>query len=135
MAASHRVTLHCGGKKPATRRIAVQCDTDEEAAFCAMQWVVWSHAKGRPRKLPRYTQWRVEALRDNDIVLVREGTYDDAKKECPQEDTAETIIGTVQSATFSGSAKRQSTAKTGRQGRNKPKSRLAALVERTLANR
>lgn len=135
MTAPYRVTTSCGGKKPATRRSAVQADTDEEAVIAAMQWTLWSHTKGRPRALPRYTDWRVEVWDGSEYKLLREGTYEDAAKNLPEEDPTEPTDSAVQLLAILGGKARRSPHTGARQGRNRGASRLAALVARTLEDK
>lgn len=132
MAASHRVVLHRAGKTPVTRRIAVECDSDDEAVICAMRWTVWSHAQGRPRRLPRYTDWTVQRRADDGWETIREGTFSDAQAQCQTENEAETIPGAISQNLFYGYEARHKAGKRTHSRRAGGTSRLAQLVSRVL---
>lgn len=131
-AASFRVTMAWTGKRPGKKVVPVDVATRDEAVLCALQWVVWSHVRGRPVKLPRYMTFRVEERDGTGWVTVREGTYRDATTEYGEEDAAEAKLRTVQSVPFSRSQRGPATGKYQASGRNRGTSRLANLVRRVL---
>jgi len=126
------VTLTQSGKRPARKAIPLDSDTREGAILCAWQWVVWSHARGRPKKLPRYGRYTVKEWDGTQWTTIAEGTRADATKNYREEDTTETGDGTVQPLPFS--RRQGATVPWGRQTprRNARTSRLANLVSRVL---
>lgn len=130
--ASFRVTMAWDKKRPGKWSKLVNVGTRNEAVLCAQQWVVWSHAKDRPKKLHRYERYTVEEWDGAQWTMVREGTVKDATAEYREENTAPASVGTVQSISFAG--RKAGFASRVRQAprRNTGSTRLTNLVTKVL---
>lgn len=130
--ASFRVTMAWDKKRPGRWSKLVNVDTRSEAVLCAQQWVVWSHARERPKKLHRYERYTVEEWNGAEWVIVREGTVKDATAEYREEDSAIPAFSAIQSVPFDGRKSRFAPVKHKTARRNTGTSRLTNLVSKVL---
>jgi hypothetical protein len=74
----YRVTLWQAKNPKVKRIIYASCSDVDEVTLCAWEWLCWSREK-RPRGLPSYSRYRVEAPADNnEYKIIEEGTAEDA---------------------------------------------------------
>jgi anti-sigma factor ChrR (cupin superfamily) len=132
IAASFRVTTAWGGKRPGKRTRNVDVDTRDDAVLCALQWTLWSHARGRPKKFPRYTGFSIEEWDGTEWVTIREGTYEDAKAEYGAQDAALGEISSVQHIPIAGHKEGFTPRKYQAPRRNRGTSRLSNLISKVL---
>lgn len=129
------MTFAWTGKKPGRLVKPLDADSRDDAVLCVCKLVVWSHARERLKKFPRYETFLIEERVGTEWVTVREGTYADATTEFTEKDTAETLFGAAQSLQLT--RRKAGFAPRINQGprRNGGTSRLAALVNKVLADR
>ena len=134
-AAPFRITLGVDGKRPRRLSRIIESDTLDGAVLCAAQWLVWSNSAGRGKR-DKYSWYRIEHRVGGAVWGdATSGTLAEARQYWTAEDEARIEaqpepqpLLMVTGTTKHGKARVRRTP-------GAPKSRLAQLVSKVLADR
>lgn len=129
--APYRISLWHSKKRAVSLVRVLSEETPGGAVFCAQQWILWSQERKRGG-LPKYDRYKVEARAKNGAwTTLTEGTLSDAETQSPATEEAETAVNSGHRRLIGRQGVTAREVWAPKSSKARPKSRLAALVEKT----